>query len=184
MGDMVPFSRDWRDVVNAQLGELNDSATATLDQGTPAPDGLPPTGSWIRVVKLDDDLLERPETPWHCVVGWDKPIGCLSIRCRRRPGRGISHAVSVHVGQPNGDYWWLRRRPGFRLRVEHDRPAGDVCRQCMIGLDRDVAREGAAERAAELERLVGLLPSVQAIAIDPRIDDGERGRRLRELWPR
>lgn len=179
MGDLVPFNGSWRDVVDAQLAELNTRATATLDRMAPAPDGLPPAGSWIRVVKLNDDGQGKPVTPWHHVVGWDGPIGCLSTRCRRRTS--FSEALNHYLGLP--PRWYDRSRGRLRLLVRAERPADDACGQCTLGLERDAAAAAKAQRDAELEALHGLLPRVRAIATDPALDDSERGRQLRLLWP-
>ncbi len=167
--------------IEDQLAELNDRAGRELERMTPPPDGLPPTGSWIRAMRVDDDARGTPATPWHYVAGWDGPIGCLSTRCRRRTGGTLSDALEHYLGTP--PRWWSRSRGRARLLVEPERPSQDACRQCDIGLARDADRLAAADRAAELERLVEVLPNIRALAADQAIDDAERGRRLRGLWP-
>lgn len=171
------------DSVDGQLADLNRQAAQALDDLVPEPEGLPPTGSWIRAYVLDDDAQAAPASPWHHVTGWQGRWGVLSTRCRGRPGQVISAAVRSHVGVPAT--WWNRGRRGDRyiLDVSLERPADGVCRQCEIGLARDAEAIVAAERAREQAALVELLPAVGAIATDAAIDDAERGRRLRGLWP-
>lgn len=165
-----------------QLADLNHTAAAVLERTHAAPDGLPPTGFWIRAMRVDRDARAIPATPWHVVAGWDGPIGTLSTRCRRRPGQAIHTALCDYLGEVP----WSRRRPWERhiLVVEPQQPADDVCRQCTIGLERDAAAVIAEQRAAEQATLVGLLPAIESIATDESLDDAERGRRLRALWPR
>jgi hypothetical protein len=173
-------------ILDDQLAALNRSAAMTLERLHPEPPGLPPPGSWIRVMRLDDDARAKPVTPWHYVIGWDAPIGCLSTRCRRRAGRDLNVALDRFRGvmpQLAGQQdWRYRQWERAALLVEPDRPADGACGTCVVGLERDAAAEVRARKAAELERLAVRLPELEAIASDGSIDDAERGRRLRELW--
>ncbi len=172
--------RDFWPSIDKDLAALNAKAAALLENIKPAPDGLPPSGSWIRAMQLDDDGRGKPASPWHYVVGWNGHIGTLSVRCRVRPSQAIQYAVAHQVGQAS-----RFRRSWERqvLLIAPERPAEDVCRQCLTGLERDAAAVVAAQQAAELAVLVELLPAVGALVLDSSIDDAERGRRLRALWP-
>ncbi|MBA3235648.1 MAG: hypothetical protein H0T59_06620 [Chloroflexi bacterium] len=136
--------------IEDQLADLNRQATTVLDCSVPAPSGLPPTGSWIRAMKVDDDARGRPAGPWHSVAGWDGMMGSLSTRCRRRPGRAIAYALDRILGSPSP--WprlpsWER----FGLLVGAERPSEDACQQCDVGPARDAARDRQATEAASLE---------------------------------
>lgn len=183
MGDLYQFDDERRArfsaTVEGQLTELNAQAASVLDRTTPAPPGLPPAGSWIRAVKVDDDARVKMATPWHHVEGWDALIGCLSTRCRRRPGDQIRYGLQHYLGQAE------RRRLAwqrYQLLTSGTRPEEGACRQCDISLARDAARVERARLEVETAALVARLPAIDAIATDPAIDDAERGRRLRELW--
>lgn len=161
-----------------QLVELNEIATRTLVAGEPEPDGLPPAGSWIRAYRMDVDLQAIPASPWHYVIGWDRHIGVLSTRCRRRPGWVVRAALGRYIRE-SGD-WWRRER--LQLSVSHDEPGEDACRQCLAGLARDLECEAAAERERERAAFLELLPALQRIADDPALDDAACGREFRALW--
>lgn len=167
-----------------QLADLNERASTELDQGNryPAPDGLPPVGSWIRAMKVDDDSRGTPAGPWHTVAGWDGRWGRLSTRCRGKPGKPISYGLDRLLGgRATMARWpsWKR----YALLVQPERPDEGACQQCDARLERDAAAVVKAREDAERAALVELLPAIGAIATDDSIDDADRGRRLRELWP-
>jgi hypothetical protein len=167
---------DLSDLVDEQLAELNERASAELEDLAPAPPGLPPAGSWIRAYQLDDDAIAHPRGPWHVAMPWD-PRGRrhFSVRCSTRPSSAISLALAI----PG-----YGRSPRTRgLLVALDRPAEGACARCVAALERDVAQGALDARRAELERILPVVLEVGSIAIDPAIEDAERGRRLRELWP-
>lgn len=125
-----------RSLVEDELAALNELARETFDRIVPAPDGLPPTGSWIRATKIDMDARGTPAGPWHLVVGWDGLIGCLSTRCRRRPHGTIIDGLGAYLGQA-ARYRWVGGR--YALLVETERPAEGACGQCDRLLARDAA---------------------------------------------
>ena len=163
--------------LEAQLAELDDRAVRELGELHPEPEGLPPAGSWIRAVQVDDDGHARPMTPWHVVKGWDAPIGCLSMRCRRAPRGTIVDALAEFLGEPLPG-WWRRGRRRPRLLVEPGAPA-EACKQCEIGLTRDAA---AAEAQAAAEAETARQAAIKALLDDDALDDAELGRRLRLIW--
>ncbi|CAN5190361.1 hypothetical protein BH24CHL7_BH24CHL7_06680 [soil metagenome] len=181
MGDLYQFDGERRArlqaTVESQLADLNAKATVTLRRGMAAPAGLPPAGSWIRAITVDDDARATPRTPWHSVVGWDIPLGCLSTRCRRRSGTAVSIGTSDYVGGgPNA-------RRQYSLEVLPDRPSEGSCRQCDKGHERDAEAVKHEAAEARLAVLLAVLPDIEAIATDPALKDAERGRRLRSVWP-
>ena len=152
--------------------------TATSLERSPTPDGLPPAGTWVRAVYLDDDARPEPVTPWHFFGGWNGQHGNVTTRCRRlHVGSDLEAAIGNYIGDPSP---W--RSPRTRLQVELDRPAAGACRKCTAGLERDATRAREAEHQARHDARVALLPVLEAIATDPAIDDAERGRRMREAW--
>jgi hypothetical protein len=175
------MSADFWASIEDQLAELNEQATAVLDHTTPAPDGLPPRGSWIRAMKVDDDAHAKPASPWHYVAGWDSWVGCLSTRCCRCPRGNINSALAHYLGETSK--YRHRRWDRLTLVIAAERPPEGACGQCDISLAREAARAVAAVEAAEIERVADLLPAIRSIAGDSAIDDAERGRRLRDLWP-
>lgn len=169
------------------MTELWDSVASDLDtilrlapslDQHPAPDGLPPVGTWIRAVYLDDDARPQPETPWHWFAGWNGERGNFATRCcRQRPGSDLQAAMGRYLGEPAR---WPTRS---RLEVALNRPRRRACRKCVVGLERDQVRQVEAARQARFAELAAALPAIEAIATDPGLDDAERGRRLREVWP-
>jgi hypothetical protein len=120
-------------------------ATTSELTAFPAPAGLPPNGSWIRVVRLDGDGCPVPIEVWHSVRGWNPVSGCLSTRCRGRATWSQRMGLERHLGLPLPP-WWLGPRPALLLSPE--RPAESVCGRCVRGLARDFAAEGGASSAA------------------------------------
>lgn len=167
--------------VEADLDGILRSHGGDLDTAPGAPDGLPPVGTWIRAVYLDDDLKPKPETPWHWFAGW-RVYGrweTYMTRCRTmRPGRALDDALDRYIGQPSA-----YSEPRRRLEVELRRPRRRVCRKCSVALERDESRRAEAAAAGRLAELSAALPTLEAIATDRTIDDAERGRRLRDAWP-
>jgi hypothetical protein len=166
--------------IEEQLASLNRHAADVLQEHEPAPEGLPPAGSWIRALKVDDDLQATPASPWHLVAGWDSEFGHLMLRCRQRgPGDRLAWALENFLGAPLQN---RRRWQRFILAVEADLPAEGGCGACR----RLVARDAEAPLIDQLRRrereLIELMPTVRQIATDPHLEDVERGRRLRELF--
>lgn len=161
--------------LEGQLDELNEIATRTLDQGEPEPAGLPPVGSWIRAYRLDMDMQAKPASPWHLVTGWDRPIGVLSVRCRRRPGSAVTAAVARYIGESS---WW--RDPPY-LSVSLDEPSEGVCRQCLLRIAQDAKWEAAAAAERKQAALLELLPELRRIVDDAALDDDACGREVRAL---
>jgi hypothetical protein len=182
MGDSSGRWDDLEAQLEAQLGELNELATRQLEFNEdlePAPDGLPPAGSWIRAQRVDLDGVARPIGPWHLVTTWNASSGCLSVRCSRyRPGYVLREAVSAYLGQSGP---WHRRDGRTRLLVAPGAPA-EACRRCEAALARDAMAREAAAAEADRQATLALLPRLEALAGDVSIDDAERGRRFRALW--
>jgi hypothetical protein len=176
------MTRDWRDIVEADLAELNARATATLDEeDEPEPPGSPPADSWVRAVRVDDDARATPAGPWHCVAGWDRALGDLSLRCSRRPGKPVSYGLRQYLGETPS--WPFRSWERYSLLVAPRRPRGRLCRQCLARLAREQAAVAAELEAARVKRIMVAIPTIEAIATDTELDDAGRGRRLREVWP-
>jgi hypothetical protein len=175
---MDEFTGPWQELED-QLAELNELATQELEQGHPAPDGLPPKGSWIRAITVDDDGHPKRHTPWHYVVGWDGQIGCLSVRCRRRTSGMLAYAIRAHRGEPNSR--WDRPPSGTRLLMAPGAPA-EACRQCELGLRRDAEKAARAELQRDAEARLARLESIATLLADTAIPEAELGGLIRQLW--
>lgn len=134
MGDLVPFSGDWRE----QLAELNKRATRELGQ-YPEPVGCPATGTWVRAAYVDDDMQQRGVGAWHLVKGWRPTWGSLQLRCASR-NRTVNGALS-RPGGPNQ----------MGLTIVAEIPSADVCQRCVALYERDGKAMDPATIAIVLE---------------------------------
>jgi len=119
MGDLVPFSGDWRE----QLAELNDRATRELGK-YPEPDGCPAPGTWVRAVYFDDDMQQHAVGVWHLVTRWRPEWGHLQLRCSSR-NRTVNNAL---------------KGLAYNLARSVEVPRADVCQVCRAGNERDGGR--------------------------------------------